>query len=147
MLPPARRIAQGTTRKLRPPHPSPDCGFRGGLSPRRSFAAQPIDRAGSPLYSEFRLCRIRPTLVQNLSNADGSQPRLRAKPMEHQDLKDLEERVNDLVAKCARLQEENYALRHQQNHLIAERAALIEKTEQARTRVESMITRLKSMEL
>ncbi len=67
--------------------------------------------------------------------------------MEHQDLKDLEERVNDLVAKCARLQEENYALRHQQNHLIAERAALIEKTEQARTRVESMITRLKSMEL
>ncbi len=67
--------------------------------------------------------------------------------MENLDLKALENRVDQLVDKCARLTEENQAMRHQQSNLMAERASLIEKSEQARSRVESMIARLKSMEL
>ncbi len=67
--------------------------------------------------------------------------------MENMDLETLEKRVDKLVGKCARLTEENQALRQQQTNLMTERASLIEKSEQARTRVESMIARLKSMEL
>jgi cell division protein ZapB len=67
--------------------------------------------------------------------------------MENTDLKALEDRVDRLVARCRRLEEENRVLRNQHSHLITERAALIEKTEHARNRVEAMITRLKSMEL
>ncbi|MES9927390.1 MAG: TIGR02449 family protein, partial [Candidatus Thiodiazotropha sp. 6PDIVS] len=47
---------------------------------------------------------------------------------------------------CSYLKDENKSLRMRQDNLVAERAALIEKTELARTRVEAMITRLKSME-
>jgi len=44
------------------------------------------------------------------------------------------------------LQDENRSLRDEQAGLRAERARLIEKTELARTRVESMISRLRAME-
>ena len=67
--------------------------------------------------------------------------------MEKDPLQTLAARVDQLIQKCVRLEEENHALRHQQSNLITERAALIEKSEQARSRVESMIARLKSMEL
>ncbi len=67
--------------------------------------------------------------------------------MEHQHLKELENRVALLIQHCRRLEEENQALHQQQNNLMAERASLIEKSEQARSRVEAMIARLKSMEL
>jgi cell division protein ZapB len=67
--------------------------------------------------------------------------------MQHPDLKALEDRVSVLLEQLFRLREENQALRSQQHHLVAERATLIEKTEQARSRVEAMIARLKSMEL
>jgi cell division protein ZapB len=67
--------------------------------------------------------------------------------MEIPELRALEARVDELVDKCRRLADENKALRSQHGHLIAERAALIEKTEHARTRVEAMIARLKAMEL
>ena len=72
---------------------------------------------------------------------------IRARLMEKHDFEELERRVDQLVDKCSRLQEENMALRQQQSHLVAERATLIEKSELARTRVESMISRLKSMEV
>ena len=42
--------------------------------------------------------------------------------------------------------EENRSLRQGQEQLVAERAALLNKNEQARSRVEAMITRLKSLE-
>lgn len=58
----------------------------------------------------------------------------------------LEQKVEELIRLCARLREENRTLRTQQEHLVNERAALIEKNEIARNRVESMLTRLKSME-
>jgi cell division protein ZapB len=63
-----------------------------------------------------------------------------------QDLRILESRVNDLIRTCRQLKEENKSLRSRQDQLVAERAALIDKTELARNRVESMIQRLKSLE-
>ena len=69
----------------------------------------------------------------------------KAEGAEH-DLRKLEQRVEDLIRACSYLKDENKSLRARQDSLVAERAALIEKTEMARTRVEAMITRLKSME-
>jgi cell division protein ZapB len=62
------------------------------------------------------------------------------------DLRKLEQRVEELLRACTYLKDENKSLRVRQDSLVAERAALIEKTELARTRVEAMIMRLKSME-
>ncbi|MBA2491867.1 MAG: TIGR02449 family protein [Gammaproteobacteria bacterium] len=61
-------------------------------------------------------------------------------------LRRLEDRVNRLIAYSQRLKEENVALRVQQQTLAAQRASLIDKHEMARSRVEAMINRLKSME-
>lgn len=62
------------------------------------------------------------------------------------DLKKLEQRVDELVRMVERLKDENRSLRESQTALVNERAELIEKTEQARTRVEAMIARLRAME-
>lgn len=67
--------------------------------------------------------------------------------MEKADLGLVEARVDELVRLVEELREENRALRNQQDHLVAERAALIEKSELARSRVEAMIARLKAMEV
>jgi cell division protein ZapB len=58
----------------------------------------------------------------------------------------LETRIEELLRTCDRLSDENRSLRQQQASLAQERAQLIEKTEMARSRVESMIARLKAME-
>ncbi len=65
---------------------------------------------------------------------------------ENMDLGALEGRVDELIRTVEDLKTENSALRNQQENLINERAVLIEKTEQARVRIESMITRLRAME-
>lgn len=62
------------------------------------------------------------------------------------DLLKLEQRVDELIGTCSHLGQENRSLKAQQEKLVAERAALIEKTELARSRVEAMITRLKALE-
>ena len=66
--------------------------------------------------------------------------------MDSLDTQALEEKIDHLIRICNRLEVENRALRDQQNSLIAERAALVEKSELARSRVEAMITRLRAME-
>lgn len=58
----------------------------------------------------------------------------------------LEQRVEALLSQNARLREENQMLRISQDQLVAERAALLEKNETARARIEGMISRLKAME-
>ena len=58
----------------------------------------------------------------------------------------LEQKVDELIELCAVLTRENRALRAQQQNWTAERAKLIEKNELAKSRVESMITRLKALE-
>lgn len=65
---------------------------------------------------------------------------------EELELKQLESRIEELIATCDALKKENHTLRQQQSGLVTERARLIEKTEMARNRVEAMISRLKSME-
>jgi len=63
------------------------------------------------------------------------------------DFSTLEARIDELIHTVEELAEENRALRDQQSNLMAERSALIEKSELARSRVESMIARLKAMEI
>lgn len=58
----------------------------------------------------------------------------------------LEQRVDALIRLCGRLREENRILRESQESLNAERAALLEKNETARARIEAMISRLRAME-
>ncbi|MCS3808097.1 cell division protein ZapB [Xanthomonas arboricola] len=58
----------------------------------------------------------------------------------------LAARVEALVERTQRLTDENRSLRHQQEQLIGERSQLLTKNEQARSRVEAMIVRLKSLE-
>jgi cell division protein ZapB len=65
---------------------------------------------------------------------------------DNSDLGALEARVDELIRTVSQLKTENSALRTQQENLVNERAVLIEKTEQARTRIESMISRLRAME-
>jgi cell division protein ZapB len=61
-------------------------------------------------------------------------------------LRRLEQRIDQLISICERLKRENWALRSQQQSLAAQRANLIDKHEMVRSRVETMINRLKSME-
>ena len=49
-------------------------------------------------------------------------------------------------ARHQRLSDENRSLRQQQEQLVGERSQLLAKNEQARSRVEAMISRLKSLE-
>jgi len=58
----------------------------------------------------------------------------------------LETRLSEVIAMCQRLDIENRSLRDQQHALVEERARLIEKNETARSKVEQMIVRLKSLE-
>lgn len=58
----------------------------------------------------------------------------------------LEDRIDALIELCEALAVENRALREKQDSLTADRAKLIEKNELAKTRVESMINRLKALE-
>lgn len=62
------------------------------------------------------------------------------------DLETLERKVNELIDLCSTLARENRALRTQQNNWSTERARLIEKNELAKSKVEAMISRLKSLE-
>ena len=63
-----------------------------------------------------------------------------------QQLQQLSARIDKLVELTRRLADENRSLRASQEQLIGERAALLTKNEQARSRVEAMILRLKSLE-
>lgn len=58
----------------------------------------------------------------------------------------LEDKTGELLALCQRLSNENADLHKQINNLSSERSGLIILKEQARTQVEGMITRLRSME-
>jgi cell division protein ZapB len=62
------------------------------------------------------------------------------------DIAELERRVDDLIHLCQHLREENHSLRARQEALVAERGELIEKNEQARSRIEAMLSRMRAME-
>ena len=58
----------------------------------------------------------------------------------------LEEQVGELLELCKRLDNDNNDLRSQLQRLTSERSILVEQKEKIRIQVESMITRLRSME-
>jgi cell division protein ZapB len=62
------------------------------------------------------------------------------------ELKYLEEKLDTLIKSYDSIKHENSSLKTKQNELVKEKAKLLEKTTIARTHVEAMISRLKSME-
>ncbi|EIL93432.1 MULTISPECIES: TIGR02449 family protein [Rhodanobacter] len=64
----------------------------------------------------------------------------------HQQLAALARQLDHLLETVRRLNEENRSLRQSQEQLSGERAGLMARNEQARSRVEAMIQRLKSLE-
>ncbi len=62
------------------------------------------------------------------------------------ELQRLLARLDALAMQMQRMQDENRSLRQQHEQLVNERAQLLAKQELARTRVEGMISRLKSLE-
>lgn len=66
--------------------------------------------------------------------------------MESQQLKLLERKVGDLIQLCEQLDRENRLLKNAANGWQHEREQLIQKTEVARSKVEAMIVRLKTLE-
>ncbi len=59
----------------------------------------------------------------------------------------LEKRVSDLITLSDKLSLENKALRLEQRKWTLERAALIKKNELAKTRIKTVLGRLKNMQL
>ena len=66
--------------------------------------------------------------------------------MSDTDITNLENRIDELITICDQLKNENTVLRERQDLMLEERERLIEKADMARVRVESILTRLKSME-
>ena len=62
------------------------------------------------------------------------------------ELKDIEDKLDQLIEQYAKTKDENNLLKIKQDSLVREKAKLLEKTTLARIRVEAMITRLKAME-
>lgn len=75
-----------------------------------------------------------------------SRPTIRAMTDTIKRINKLEEQVSELLGLCQRLGDDNKELRAQLQQLTSERSNLIEQKEKVRVQVESMITRLRSME-
>ena len=61
-------------------------------------------------------------------------------------LEQLEDKLDELIGLCSALDKENKSLRSREVDWANERRQLLIKNETARSKVEAMITRLKSME-
>lgn len=68
------------------------------------------------------------------------------RPVQEQDLRALEIRVEELIRVCAHLKDENKILRAELEQLSAERDQLMRNHAAARVRVESLIERMKVIE-
>jgi len=62
------------------------------------------------------------------------------------DINELEIKLDELIQRYNSVQNENSTLKAKQDELVRDKAKLVEKTNMARTRVEAMISRLKTME-
>jgi cell division protein ZapB len=103
--------------------------------------APPADLS-SPIISAHGLFRVGPTA--RTPTPDGTH--MNERTGLEAELRRLERQVDDLLATLGALREENRALRNRQEHLSSERASLMQRNEQVRTRVEAMIGRLKTLE-
>lgn len=70
----------------------------------------------------------------------------KARAILDQELKRLETRVEELAKTCGKLRGDNQILRERLESLTSERAGLLAKNDEVRTRVEAMISRLKALE-
>ncbi|MCR9105263.1 MAG: TIGR02449 family protein [Gammaproteobacteria bacterium] len=66
--------------------------------------------------------------------------------MAENQLKTLEKKIDELIALCQDLDRENQALKNSQAGWRRERKELIDKNELARSKVEAMIGRLRTLE-
>ncbi|MDH3638539.1 MAG: TIGR02449 family protein [Gammaproteobacteria bacterium] len=66
--------------------------------------------------------------------------------MADKDLNILEQRVDDLIGTCRRLKDENQSLRSSRDTLLEEKSKLAEKNRMARSRLEAIVDRLKSLD-
>lgn len=62
------------------------------------------------------------------------------------ELKDLEEKIDELIVLIDELEKRNALTEADRDNLLQERTRLIEKNEMAKSKVEAMIMRLKSLE-
>jgi cell division protein ZapB len=60
-------------------------------------------------------------------------------------LEQLSEKLDKLIAQCEQLHRDNDLLQQREQEWLLERSQLVEKNDQARTRVEAMIVDLKSL--
>ncbi|WP_257281029.1 TIGR02449 family protein [Endozoicomonas sp. ISHI1] len=67
-------------------------------------------------------------------------------PMNDHELATLNQKIDDLVAISLKLKKENRLLRAKEHTWLAERAKLMEKNDVARSKVEAMINRLRTLE-
>lgn len=63
-----------------------------------------------------------------------------------QQLQQLEQRIEELISISGRLRQENQVLQARETRLLEERAELLKKNDVAKTKVEAIISRLKSLE-
>lgn len=66
--------------------------------------------------------------------------------MNQDSLEQLEHRIDELIAACRRLKSENDVLQAGQQNLQHANAALKDRAQRARARIESVISRLKALE-
>ncbi len=66
--------------------------------------------------------------------------------MAENQLKVLEQKIDELISLCNDLNRENQSLKAENQNWQRERQALIDKNEVARNKVEAMISRLRTME-
>ena len=66
--------------------------------------------------------------------------------MSEQTLQPLESKIDELIAFCAHLRQENKDLKERESELLKERSELIEKNQITRQKVESVMSRLQSMQ-
>ena len=61
------------------------------------------------------------------------------------DSHNFEHKLDQLIAACQQLKEENAALREREAGLVGERGELLQKNEMARKQIKTMISRLQSL--
>jgi cell division protein ZapB len=60
-------------------------------------------------------------------------------------IQNFEQKLDQLIAACQQLKEENTALREREADLVGERGELLQKNETARQQIKTMISRLQSL--
>lgn len=66
--------------------------------------------------------------------------------MEQSELQAMAEKLDRLIERCRKLEQDNAAMRQLQDEWNRERAQLLQRNDQAKNRIEAMIGRLRALE-